>query len=471
LEKKLDKDTRNRVPWLVLLSFIQDELKLEPVSLGAEFKQTATLSVKMTVGQLQGLSNVASPIQDKSKETQAKAGEFIFIKPDLFKNLFSQYDASNTRQDAKSPYTQNYQFLSHVRSINTTGMAIAGVEDVGIFSIVVCGRAGPMHNKAPETVTVHLLSIEGVEDMTFPSSNKDFVSLCSLHSWNYTVMPPLMLNVFDTFTNLGKTLNILRPPDTMIKQFKGGDKLSERLARRLEDGYSLVKYRLPTGEQTVALFRGPFTPTVVPQLSHLNRCSNSGQDLQILDQEVGLIDTTYSAAWQLGRVLAVGDQSFTAALSRFRSLLHARAMEQCKEDAVRKTGSPESFRTRKDVLSNLKDTVRRLETLHLSEPSHEQPPVSATSTTIEHSGAGPQKHWWFRRRLRDRQYPYLGRHQRVIEDNYPEYAINAAYDLSLAKNGEVYDETNDPVSTDWMIILAWVLGKSSRGCRSPGHSF
>ncbi|KAI0901550.1 hypothetical protein F4806DRAFT_4852 [Annulohypoxylon nitens] len=450
-------DNRNKVPWLVLLSFTQDELKLQPGTLGSlDFKQNATLSIKMTVGDLQQLPNVATPNYKDVVDVADRTGEFVFIKPDLFKSLFSKFDSENNRVDAKTPYTQSYKFLSHVRKINTTGMAVAGTEDVGIFSVVVSGRTGPMHNKAPATVAVHLLSIEGVEDMEFPGADKNFVSLCSLHSWNYTVMPPGMLNVFDAFTALGKTLNVLRPPDEIINSLRGTDRVPNRVASRLKDGYSLVKYRLQTGEQTVALCRGPFTPSIVLRFDQFDKCSNSGQDLQILDQEIGIMDVTYSSAWQLGRVLAAGDQSFTAALSRFRSAIHTAAIKASKEEAIIQTGTRQSFRSRTDVLGDLKETVKNLDQIHLpqrrvgngnnddgNEPTHPRLPDDR----------------WYRRPLKKKEYPHLGLNQDLVGDKYLTFAIQAALELSMAKNDEVYDETNSPVSTDWMVILAWIMDR------------
>ncbi|KAI2465287.1 hypothetical protein F4781DRAFT_409984 [Annulohypoxylon bovei var. microspora] len=460
-------DNRNKVPWLVLLSFTQDELKLQPGSLGSlDFKQTATLSIRMTVEDLQKLDNVATPSYKDVGDAASKTGEFVFIKPDLFKNLFSKFDDENNREDAKTPFTQNYKFLSHVRKINTTGMAVAGTEEVGIFSVVVSGRAGPMHNKVPASVAVHLLSIEGVEDMDFPGTDKDFVSLCSLHSWNYTVMPPGMLNVFDAFTALGKTLNVLRPPDEIINSLeKGTDRVRNRVATRLKDGYSLVKYRLQTGEQTVALCRGPFTPSIVLRFDQFNKCSNSGQDLQILDQEIGLMDVTYSSAWQLGRVLAAGDQSFTAALSRFRSAIHTAAIKASKEEVIIQAGTRQSFRSRTDVLGDLKGTVEKLDQIHRPQQSVGDGDGGGGNDGDVDGDENEPTHLiipdsrWYRRPLKRKEYPHLGLDQDVVGDKYLTFAIQAALDLSMAKNGEIYDETNAPVSTDWMVILAWVMDR------------
>lgn len=451
-EEGRQKDERNKVPWLALFTFTNEELKLADNALGGKsYKQTDTLAVNMIVGELRAIPNVANPItDDMGLNVNDASGDFIFIKPELFKNMFSSFDDQNKRQDSGGPETTRYKYLSHVREINTTGMAVAGVEEIGIFSIVVGSRSGPLDNAAPVSVFVHLVSIEGVEGMgSFPT--KDFVALCSLHSWTYTVMPPGMLNIHEAFDNIGKTLNVLRPPDTVIDSLGNGGKVEKRIAARLRDGYSMVKYRTQTGEQTVALYRGPLTPTVVePSEAVAKACSNSGQDLQILDREVGIMDITYSSAWNLGRVLALGNQAFAAALFRLRAAIHTQAMKQLKISAIRLAGGQESHRSRTDVLHDLKNTVEHLGNLQVGAPGD----VSSPSFR-----AGPPQKRWQRPRLTQREYPSLHYNASGIKDDYLEEAIKAALDLAKATDGTVYDETNTPVSTDWMIVLAFVLDR------------
>lgn len=447
------KDERNKVPWLALFTFTNEELKLADIALGGKsYKQTNTLAVNMTVEELRAIPNVANPItDDMGLHVNNASGDFIFIKPELFKNMFSSFDDDhNKRQDSGGPETTRYKYLSHVREINTTGMAVAGVEEIGIFSIVVGSRSGPLDNAAPVSVFVHLVSIEGVEGMgSFPT--KDFVALCSLYSWTYTVMPPGMLNIHEAFDNIGKTLSVLRPPDTVTNSLGNGGKVKDRIAARLRDGYSMVRYRTQTGEQTVALYRGPLTPTVVePTNAAAKACSNSGQDLQILDREVGIMDISYSSAWNLGRTLALGNQAFDAALFRLRAAIHARAMKELKISAVRSTGSQESYRSRTDVLHDLKKTVEHLGNLHVGAPGDVSSPDFR---------AGPPQKRWRRPRLARREYPPLHYNAGKIRDDYLEVAIKAALDLGKATDGTVYDETNTPVSTDWMIVLAFVLDR------------
>ncbi|KHN98866.1 uncharacterized protein MAM_03328 [Metarhizium album ARSEF 1941] len=451
-EQDGNQDERSKVPWLALFTFTNDELRLAPGALvGTTFKHTDTLAVNMTVQELRAIPNVANPIPDATgPDVDAARGDFIFTKPELFRNLFSCFDQQNKRQDSGSPETTRYKYLAHVREINTTGMAVAGVEEVGIFSIVVGSRSGPLDNTAPVSVFVHLVSIEGVEDMkAFPAEG--YVALCSLYSWTYTVMPPGMLNVHEAFDNIGKTLSVLRPAASITDPLSNGGDVKARIAARLRDGYSLVRYRTQTGEQTVALYRGPLTPTVVqPSDTVAKACSNSGQDLQILDREVGIMDISYSTAWTLGRTLALGNQAFAAALFRLRATIHARTMKALKISAVRSAGGPESYRSRSDVLRGLQDAVDKLSNLHAK---------ASGDTSSQSFRAGPPQKRWYRPRLAANQMPSLHYNAGKIKDDYLEQATQIALDLAKATDGSVYDETNTPVSTDWMIVLAFVLDR------------
>ncbi|KAF5676664.1 hypothetical protein FCIRC_6959 [Fusarium circinatum] len=459
-------DTRNKVPWLALFTFSHDELLLQPGELGdKEFKQSQAGAVKMTVGDFLKLDNIATPIvADPSKDVKDLGAEFIFVKPDLFTSLFSTFDDKNNRQVGKHPNTDQYKYLSHVRKINTKGMAIAGVEDFGIFSCVIGNRCGPLNNPTAANISVHLVSIEGVEEMEWPKSGQSRVGLCSLHNWTYTVLPPGQFNVRDAFEHLGRELNVLRPAEAVFKPLQSSEnKVSMRLGDRLKDGYSLVQYRVQTGEKTVALYRGPFTPVRVDLNEQLNKCSNSGQDFQILDKKVGLMDISYSMAWQIGRTLALGDKAYVAALSRLRSILRTKTMKACKIDAVTDAGTDQSYRSRDDLLKDLPKTIERLHQIQLAVP-----PTSGGDRSHYFAPGGAKKRW-YRPELSKRQYPKLGFSAKPIQEKYLEAAVEIVLkELSMGKDGHVYDETNDPVSTDWMVVLSWTLDRMFLD-RIPAH--
>ncbi|KIL90133.1 hypothetical protein FAVG1_06872 [Fusarium avenaceum] len=471
---------RNRVPWLVLLAFAQDELRLPPEDLTSIFrsasegvikpvKQSSTMTVNMSIADLWKLTpDVTTPISANLGPASMKdsRGDFIFVQPDLFTSFFSTFDDRGNRVMGSAPNTSQYKYLSHVRKINGSGMALAGVEDTAVFSIVVGNRSGPLDNVTPTTMCAHLVSIEGVEAMQYPSQNHRYVALCSLHSWNYTVLPPNTLNVPDAFESLGRTLNVLRALDEIITPLKiSEDKVQQLVGRRLNDGYTLVNYRTQTGEATVALYRGPFTPTYVPTLESLTQCSTSGLDLQILDRQIGIMDITYSVAWQVGRTMALGDQAFVAALGRVRSLAHAAAAKKVKISAVKDVRDT-AFRTHNDLLEDLSFMVKGLADVHIhtrsSEPldpgsGPDEPGRDQRRRPIFKHG-GPKKRW-YHKRLKRRDRPTLSFSSPIFEDKYPAAALESVRRLASSKLGVPYDETNDPESSDWMTVLSWLVDR------------
>lgn len=464
-----DAPVRNRVPWLVMFSFSQDELRLSPGDLVSIFantsagvikpvKQSPTMAVNMSIEDLWKLTGVVTtPVKSPMGPPDMKdsRGDFIFVPSDLFTSLFSTYDSQNRRVVPSNPDTSQYAYLAHVRNINGSGMALAGVEDTAVFSIVLGNRSGPLDIVAPTTMCAHLVSIEGVEAMDFPADSQRYVAMCSLYSWNYTVLPPNTLNVPDAFQHLGRTLQVLRAPDSIIDPLrKSSDKMEQHIAKRLDDGFTLVKYLTQTGEPTVAFYRGPFTPTFVSGLDNLTQCSNTGIDLQILDKDLGIMDITYSVAWQIGRTMALGDEAYTAALGRLRTSIHKPAVGAVKLQMV-KDINDHSIRTRTELLSDLSNMVKGLAAIHIEDKNNVRAPAPGQPSF----NPGGAKKRWHRRLLGRAEQPNLSFTSPSIQARYPDAALKEVRKLARSKSGGLYNETNDPESTDWMIVLLWLVDR------------
>ncbi|KAI5839061.1 hypothetical protein DFP73DRAFT_614526 [Morchella snyderi] len=359
-------------------------------------------------------------VRDDAEVTEATT-DVIVVKKTLFTHLFTTYDKSGKPVVGQVKFdVSRYKYLADVRNINTKGMADAGVEDDGLFSIVISHRVGPLTGERPTSVVVHLVSIEDVEGMTLPITT-DYVALCSLHSWTYTCLPPNSMNVFDTFHGIGNTLGVLRPPPEVIGGLEKGGPVAEKVAQRLTDGYSLVRYRTSTGEPTVSLVRGPLSPTATPPPLTKVRTSLStyGTDLQALDQELGIMDITYCAAWQLGKALALADQAFTVALSRVRLQIYDAAIDRAKAKLLKERGLHMS---REDHIRSLPEAMGILNNL----------PSSALLN-------GPVNRW----RARD-----------------AEHTLDLSIAASPDEDGEaLFNEHNNHNSSDWMLIFRWVLDK------------
>ncbi|MCJ1402454.1 hypothetical protein MMC11_005674 [Xylographa trunciseda] len=344
---------RSIVPWVALMVFDPDDLRLsadEITDLGIPgppdaSKQNANGTFKMQISEyfskLPSSSRVnfeagMAEVLDEAKKDDSLM-DAIFPSKALFRSLF--------------PNLESHKYLAHVRHINTVGFPDAGVEEEGLFSIIISSRTGRLDVKQPTTQICHLLSMENFDstlagdwltDNTGQGSNR--VGLISLYSWTYTVLPPDPVNFVDTMRNLVTNQQMFRADqqalDTLDEAIAGSSvdsvktKASKILATRLRLGYTLARWRTDTGEETTAFNRGPLVPQPVrhPPVDDLPDCSNTSKEYQVLDPETGLMDLSYSSAWQLGKLLAISDTVFSAALMRFRSLVYSKGGDKTRQE-------------------------------------------------------------------------------------------------------------------------------------------
>ena len=157
-------------------------------------------------------------------------------------------------------------------------MKQAGTEDQGQFAVVHSRRSSPtdiVKNTAPRPQAVHLISLEFLADMETLPNDTDLVALISLYSWTYLCQPPLSVNFVDCMRDIGlqvkdpKQSNLLRYVDSFMTTATHASQLHDRtdlqrtILQRMQDGFTLVRHRVGTGDQTVAYFRGALTPNPV----------------------------------------------------------------------------------------------------------------------------------------------------------------------------------------------------------------
>jgi hypothetical protein len=456
-------DQRNMVPWLALLVFTQDELRLnqtQMASFPAGLAQSTTLSISMTLNDVYGLVDnkaVVFPVQRNNEEdpitdeVKAAKNDFIFVPSDLFESFVAKYKADGTRDPAQTNAdVSRYKFLAHVRNINTQGMALAAGDqpEQGLYSVVVAHRVGPWDIKRPTPVVVHLVSIEGVEDnIAIPvKSQAPLVALSSLYSWTYQCLPPDSLDFFDAMTDLANTVSFLRPAPAVYSSLAAGANptaAQKRLAKRMEDGYSLTRYLAQTGEETVAFTRGPFVPAKVTHA--LKFQSTFATDLQILDRTLGIMDISYASAWELGKTMAVADQAFTATVSRIRTAIHDQAMQAAKATVLSSVN-----RTASQIASSLQGHINTLAALTGGCAAFKLDPERKWNRP---SAAVRESLSFFSPAIRDDG-------QFLIEAEKVARRLASSTD-STDGHYLFYNEHNQPASTDWAHMLAWILDRMS----------
>ena len=177
--------------------------------------------------------------------------------------------------------------------------------------------------------------------------------------------------------------------------------------------------------------------------------------------------------------MALGDQSFTAALGRLRTAISVESIKAAKLRTIKEVDNT-SIRTPNEVLADLSDVVGSLASIHIGSgrPPTQQPTqtlsshtpsvASVASTTSVASVPHPEpplyepggpKMRWHRHRLTRTEIPNLSLTAPSIEEKYPEVALAAARTLAKSSDGGIYDETNDPRSTDWMPVMSWLIDR------------
>lgn len=204
-----------------------------------------------------------------------------------------------------------------MRNVNTIGFPDAGVEEEGSFSVVISCVTGNVKTTTPVTQVAHLVSIEHL-DSTITDKNSPFhglvstdrIGLISLFSWVYTAIPEAA-NFVQVIKDLAAHMQPIKPQLSVLQSLQDSianqptlalKSAAQSLHNRLNNSYTLCRWRTATGEETVAFNRGPLVsaPTSdVPSSTTTNWpvLSMSGKDYQIFDDSIGVMDTTYSSAW------------------------------------------------------------------------------------------------------------------------------------------------------------------------------
>ncbi|KAK6505088.1 hypothetical protein TWF481_007010 [Arthrobotrys musiformis] len=434
-----DQD-RVRVPWLALWVFQPGELLLPKIDLLAKsaLSETGTVRLKCKDFLNAGAAGlVPTPLKSNpnNPEEEDTEADFIFADIKVFQAFTQTYasDGSSSSPIDMSPYG----YLAHVRKVGSSALkaAAASLEDDS-FSVVLANRTGPLTAQQPlGKAVVHLVSLEGLDSAFTPAQSSTFVGLCSLYSWTfrYTSQDD-QVEFEDALRIIGTPstgVEFLRPPkEKWMDLVNSSDPIKSRVGKRLRDGYSLTKYRTLSGDETLAVQRGPLIPTTPPINGPLNRNIHLfSSQLQILDSQVGLVDNSYASAWNLGKTQALADEKFLNALVRLRTRIYLRALLQAKSTVMNQEGP-------KKILDRL---------------------ISSVDSVLNLSDARKfAKEKWFNEVPPERT-ECLSLWDSALRTQFKQVASQEASILGNAISGGLYDEANGPVSTDWAVVLAWTL--------------
>lgn len=267
-----------------------------------------------------GTSKVSNP--KTVTVSQLAAPEDPNILPPVLGNLFGAEDEKVTVVDLDlsffqsiSPKLSELPFLAHARTVNTGGKILLGMDDDGCFSLVIGNRLP----QAGGRNSVFLVSYEGHQDhlrgSTIPG-NYTKIRLCLLGAWQFTVNAAQgsFIKLMGDLCEKGRGgVTLFGMPESAATSA-----LSATAKEALEIGYIPLQNNMRQGETATSWYRGPLMPAPTKRDFAYGPYHYSDHAIQY-DPEYGLFNHAYSAAWQIGRLLALSDASFSIALFQWRN--------------------------------------------------------------------------------------------------------------------------------------------------------
>ncbi|MER5648657.1 hypothetical protein [Streptosporangium sp. NPDC002524] len=305
------RGTSRQTPWLALLVLTDDQF------VGGAASPTRTISGTVG-GFLADDPAVLKPDLDRESDL-GDADPCAYVQ------------VAAVEFHAVAPRLEETRFWAHCRGANTGDRAVLGLQEDGLFAVVVANRfpeTGPPGSAAATRNIAHLVSLEGherilVDDPDF--QGRGSVALLSLASWSFWACP----GPRDDFADLADGLT--RTPDgaragrgdmwlrlaSPYQDVEGTPAPRRQVARRLDDGYVPLPYLTRSGEATYGWYRGPLTP-VVPVAGEWAAQAVTADALIGYDPVWGGFDMSLATAFETGRALAVADAAFAQHLLAFK---------------------------------------------------------------------------------------------------------------------------------------------------------
>ncbi|QLE75430.1 hypothetical protein FGW37_31030 [Streptomyces rectiverticillatus] len=304
------KEDAPRLPWLALLLVTDHDLRKDDVR--GEYAPVRQVS------EVAGKSDQQGPVllpllDDVPPAVAATSCRTLDVRREALLELL--------------PRRRELPFLAHARDVDIVpvprGADVQAAERGlrrGRFAVVL-GNRFPRSQGVP--YTAHLVSLDGHGTYDFlggPVDSKRFaaVRFVSLWSWSFvcTENPADFHALAERLAENAQKEPVLRLPTPPVT---GGDPVRERVRQRRTHGYVALRHRLPSGEQSICWYRGPFTahPAQDPRAGSPSFGSAAASLIHLKDDAV--FDVSYAAAFEAGRLLALANYDLAKGLGRSRS--------------------------------------------------------------------------------------------------------------------------------------------------------
>lgn len=300
-----------------------------------------------------------------------------YFPTDLPREAAQQDDEKVTVIDVPSatlatliPSVDSLRLMAHTRQGVDAHDNLVGEENAVVF----CNRLPAQGQRS----TVHLISVEGryKSDGLDVPDGANLVRLVSLKSWEFFTLAHFKITTAvlgqlkgasddekaeltalldrefagteDSFrTDVAAALGLDKLPDSYAQALVAGarfnktfdgillnlnkDLLTLRLPPNdneavepyLSQGLLPLPHSFRNGDRSVSWYRGPFLPVRPANDASVVRAlrPESADELLRYDSALGMFDVTYAAAWEIGRLLALGSKDFAVSLFQWKRLM------------------------------------------------------------------------------------------------------------------------------------------------------
>ena len=297
-------DDYKGTPWLGLLTIYPEEMK--------------------TVGIIDGPNRIELSDLVEKKDDDVLRPDLIAndIGLDLKATQVTVVDMAISTFQAISPRLEELPFLSHGREVNTGGKVMLGMKGDGLFSLLIGNRIPKSGtDKDPAENNVFIVSFEGHSQYLRNGTGKiptgkTKIRLVFLGSWKFNAT-----EAKGDFLEMMENLCTKGNGGVKLMQMPGGDKIAnDRTAKEaLEIGFTALQNDMRAGENATSWYRGPLVPSPTKRVYSVEKpCLYSDHAIHY-DPKVGIFNHAYSAAWQIGRLLALSDGTFSKAFFEWRN--------------------------------------------------------------------------------------------------------------------------------------------------------
>ncbi|MCB9284635.1 MAG: hypothetical protein H6563_11215 [Lewinellaceae bacterium] len=265
-----------------------------------------------------------------------------------------------------APSLDDLNFLAHARQVSLINKpSLPGISDqgepVGDFSIVFGNRFPQTGVKSYvflvslEELEEYLPTADGTPNASVAGDKGKSIRLAVLKSWSFYSTGETATFVDTLMALNGQSADAKTPPTVSTLQVSS-QSTDPSVNDPLKMGYVPFNHQLRTGESTVSWYRGPLAPYAIPK-ARVKFPVTSPDQATFFDPNTGMFDVSYSAAWTLGRLLALQDKAFSAGLYKWKKETSDHLLALIEDSLIR-----EKF---EDILN----TESQLESLQVNQGS------------------------------------------------------------------------------------------------------